>query len=74
MLAQNIIFGLLAAAMVIGAALLMTRRSGTTPEPEPHALFVEELIDPSTPDLLPEPHDMPLDALLNDNGVVWPLS
>ena len=26
------------------------------------------------PDLMPEPHDMPLDALLNDNGVVWPLS
>jgi 5,10-methenyltetrahydrofolate synthetase len=26
------------------------------------------------PDLEPEPHDMPLDAILNDNGVVWPLS
>ena len=26
------------------------------------------------PDLMPEPHDMPLDALLNDNGVVWPFS
>jgi 5-formyltetrahydrofolate cyclo-ligase len=25
------------------------------------------------PDLMPEPHDMPLDALLNDNGVVWPM-
>ncbi len=25
------------------------------------------------PDLEPEPHDMPLDAILNDNGVVWPL-
>jgi len=20
----------------------------------------------------PEPHDLPLDALLNENGVVWP--
>jgi len=25
------------------------------------------------PDMEPEPHDMPLDALLNDNGVVWPV-
>ncbi len=24
------------------------------------------------PDFEPEPHDMPLDAILNDNGVVWP--
>jgi len=24
------------------------------------------------PDMAPEPHDVPLDALLNDNGVVWP--
>ena len=25
------------------------------------------------PDLLPEPHDIPLDVLLNDQGVAWPL-
>ncbi len=25
------------------------------------------------PELEPEPHDWPLDAILNDNGVVWPL-
>ncbi len=25
------------------------------------------------PDFEPEPHDMALDALLNDNGVVWPI-
>jgi 5,10-methenyltetrahydrofolate synthetase len=24
-------------------------------------------------DLAPEPHDMPLDAILNDNGIVWPV-
>ena len=24
-------------------------------------------------DLLPDEHDIPLDAILNDNGVVWPL-
>ena len=24
------------------------------------------------PELEPEPHDVPLDAILNDNGVVWP--
>ena len=26
------------------------------------------------PDLEPEPHDVPLDAVLNENGVVWPVS
>ena len=25
------------------------------------------------PDFAPEPHDVPLDAILNDNGVVWPV-
>lgn len=25
------------------------------------------------PDLLPEAHDVPLDAILNDNGVIWPM-
>ena len=25
------------------------------------------------PDLEPEPHDIPLDAIFNENGVVWPL-
>ena len=25
------------------------------------------------PDFEPEPHDVPLDAILNDNGVVWPV-
>ena len=25
------------------------------------------------PELEPEPHDVPLDAILNDNGVVWPI-
>jgi 5-formyltetrahydrofolate cyclo-ligase len=25
------------------------------------------------PDFEPEPHDMPLDAILNDYGVVWPV-
>jgi 5-formyltetrahydrofolate cyclo-ligase len=25
------------------------------------------------PDLEPEAHDVPLDASLNDNGVVWPV-
>lgn len=26
------------------------------------------------PDLEPEPHDVPLDAVLNENGVVWPVN
>ena len=25
------------------------------------------------PDFEPEPHDVPLDAILNDHGVVWPI-
>jgi 5-formyltetrahydrofolate cyclo-ligase len=25
------------------------------------------------PDFEPQPHDVPLDAILNDNGVVWPV-
>ena len=25
------------------------------------------------PEFEPEPHDVPLDAILNDNGVVWPV-
>jgi 5-formyltetrahydrofolate cyclo-ligase len=25
------------------------------------------------PDFEPEAHDMPLDAILNENGVVWPV-
>jgi 5-formyltetrahydrofolate cyclo-ligase len=25
------------------------------------------------PDLEPEAHDVPLDAILNENGVVWPI-
>ena len=31
--------------------------------------FAQGFID----DLLPEAHDMPLDAILNENGAVWPL-
>ncbi len=30
--------------------------------------FKEAFVD----DFEPEPHDLPLDAILNDNGVVWP--
>lgn len=25
------------------------------------------------PDFEPESHDLPLDAILNDNGIVWPV-
>jgi 5,10-methenyltetrahydrofolate synthetase len=25
------------------------------------------------PDLMPEPHDVPLDAILNEYGTVWPV-
>ena len=40
-------------------------------EPRPYTVglgFTNGFID----DFEPEPHDLPLDAILNDNGVVWP--
>lgn len=41
--------------------------------PKPYAVglgFAQGFID----DLQPEAHDMPLDAILNENGVVWPVA
>jgi 5,10-methenyltetrahydrofolate synthetase len=32
--------------------------------------FTEAYVD----DFEPEPHDVPLDAILNDNGAVWPFA
>ena len=43
-----------------------------TLEPRPFTVglgFATEFL----PDLEPQAHDMPLDAILNDNGVVWPV-
>jgi len=40
-------------------------------QPRPYTVglgFTHGFLD----DLEPEPHDIPLDAILNDNGVVWP--
>ena len=40
--------------------------------PVPHTVglgFTQGFIE----DFLPESHDLPLDAILNDNGVVWPV-
>lgn len=42
-------------------------------QPKPYTVglgFTRGYVD----DLEPEPHDVPLDAILNDNGVVWPIS
>ena len=42
-------------------------------EPRPFTVgvgFTNGFID----DFQPEPHDEPLDAILNDNGVVWPIT
>jgi 5,10-methenyltetrahydrofolate synthetase len=42
-------------------------------QPKPYTVglgFTQGYVD----DLEPEPHDVPLDAILNDNGVVWPIS
>ena len=42
-------------------------------EPRPHTVglgFTQGFVD----DFEPEPHDQPLDAILNDNGVVWPVA
>ncbi|MDO5653645.1 MAG: 5-formyltetrahydrofolate cyclo-ligase [Brachymonas sp.] len=47
-------------------------RTLATLQPHPYTVglgFAQGFI----PDLLPEPHDVPLDAILNENGVVWPL-
>ena len=47
-------------------------RTLATLEPSPFTVglgFTEAFVD----DLEPELHDVPLDAILNDNGVVWPL-
>ena len=41
-------------------------------EPHPFTVglgFTQGFVD----DLQPEPHDVPLDAILNENGVVWPV-
>jgi 5-formyltetrahydrofolate cyclo-ligase len=41
-------------------------------EPRPYTVgigFTHGFLD----ELEPEPHDVPLDAILNDNGVVWPM-
>ena len=43
----------------------------STLEPKPFTVglgFTQGYLD----DFVPETHDMPLDAILNDNGVVWP--
>ena len=41
-------------------------------EPKPFTVglgFGTDFVD----DFEPEPHDMPLDAILNDHGIVWPV-
>jgi 5,10-methenyltetrahydrofolate synthetase len=41
-------------------------------QPKPHTVglgFTQGFVA----DLEPEDHDVPLDAILNDNGVVWPV-
>ncbi len=47
-------------------------RTLSTLEPRPYTVglgFTNGFIA----ELEPEPHDIPLDAILNDNGVVWPI-
>jgi 5,10-methenyltetrahydrofolate synthetase len=42
-------------------------------QPKPYTIglgFTQGFIE----DMVPEPHDVPLDALLNENGVVWPVN
>jgi 5,10-methenyltetrahydrofolate synthetase len=48
-------------------------RTLSTLQPKPYTVglgFTNGFVE----DLEPEPHDVPLDAILNDNGVVWPIS
>jgi 5-formyltetrahydrofolate cyclo-ligase len=47
-------------------------RTLATLQPHPHTVglgFTQGFV----PDFAPEAHDIPLDAILNDNGVVWPV-
>jgi 5-formyltetrahydrofolate cyclo-ligase len=47
-------------------------RTLATLQPKPLTVglgFTQGYVD----DFEPEPHDVPLDAILNDNGVVWPV-
>ncbi len=47
-------------------------RTLATLQPRPHTVglgYTQGFL----PDMEPEPHDEPLDAILNDNGVVWPV-
>jgi len=47
-------------------------RTLATLQPRPFTVglgFTQGYLD----DFEPEAHDMPLDAILNDNGVVWPV-
>ncbi len=47
-------------------------RTLATLQPKPYTVglgFTEGFVD----DLEPESHDLPLDAILNENGVVWPI-
>jgi 5-formyltetrahydrofolate cyclo-ligase len=47
-------------------------RTLATLQPKPYTVglgFTQGYVD----DFEPEPHDVPLDAILNDNGVVWPV-
>ena len=47
-------------------------RTLATLQPKPFTVglgFTQGYLD----DFEPEPHDVPLDAILNDNGVVWPV-
>ena len=47
-------------------------RTLTTLQPKPFTVglgYTQGFLD----DFEPEPHDVPLDAILNDNGVVWPV-
>ncbi|HRM00088.1 MAG TPA: 5-formyltetrahydrofolate cyclo-ligase, partial [Acidovorax sp.] len=47
-------------------------RTLATLQPKPFAVglgFTNGYLD----DFEPEAHDLPLDAILNDNGVVWPV-
>jgi 5-formyltetrahydrofolate cyclo-ligase len=48
-------------------------RTLSTLQPKPYTVglgFTNGFLE----DFEPEPHDVPLDAILNDNGVVWPIA
>jgi 5-formyltetrahydrofolate cyclo-ligase len=63
-------YGRVATAWATAAASMTARWPRCSRAPSPWAWASRRA---TCRDFEPEPHDLPLDAILNDNGVVWPV-